>query len=66
MTSEWQPNDVPDDYRKIVNKSVDNLHKMDVIGRHKGRHYLGANDVWIIGGIAPFGDANCHIAIIFV
>jgi hypothetical protein len=48
------------------NKSVDNLHKMDVMGRHEGRHYLGANDVRIIGGIAPFWNANCHIAIIFV
>ena len=63
-------NDVPNDYQMTTdyneNKSVDNLHKMDVMGRHKGRHCLGANDVRIIGGIAPFGDANCHIAIIFV
>jgi hypothetical protein len=51
---------------KGVNKSVDNLHKMDVMGRHEGRHYSTANDVRIIGGIAPFWNANCHIAIIFV
>jgi hypothetical protein len=49
-----------------VNKSVDNLHKMDVMGRHEGRHYLGANDVPNIGGNAPFWDANCHIVMLFV
>jgi len=51
---------------KGVNKSVDNLHKMDVIGRHKGRHYLGANDVRINGGIARLLVAGCYIAMIFV
>ena len=49
-----------------VNKSVDNLHKRDVMGRHEGRHYLGANDVRIIGGIARLLGAGCYIAMIFV
>jgi hypothetical protein len=48
------------------NKSVDNLHKMDVMGRHEGRHYSTANDVPNSGGNAPFWFGNCHIAIIFV
>ena len=46
--------------------SCDEPKMRDRLGRHKGRHYLGANDVRIIGGIARLLVAGCYIAIIFV
>lgn len=46
--------------------SCDELKLRDRLGRHKGRHYLGVNDVRIIGGIARLLWAGCYIAMIFV